>query len=321
MAARRPGADVRAVLCRARTVRGRLCRRGAQGQGHVLFQQHQGGRLPDDAVRHPPAGGLCGGRPGGRGLFAGQVRHPDRAAAAVAAGQGQRLDRGPDHRLHHPRCAARRPADRRPGVGHAAVHRPADDRHRHRHPARGRHRQPGRTVCAGGAVQPAHPAHDGAAAALCAQRRRAGAGFLGLQQPALAGQAGPDLARDHDPVLGRQRQSALHRAGLGRRGPGLWHPAGLVAGGRGGHRHGGGCGRRVALLPAGPRHFGDPAGHRDGCDGDLHELHPQRLGGGALPGLFGRDRRLSGGADECAAAAPRPQPDGRRPQHRGAELQ
>jgi MFS family permease len=44
------------------------------------------------------------------GLFAGQVRHPDRAAAAVAAGQGQRLDRGPDHRLHHPRRAAGRPA-------------------------------------------------------------------------------------------------------------------------------------------------------------------------------------------------------------------
>jgi hypothetical protein len=40
-------------------------------------------RLPDDAVRPPPAAGLCRGRPGRGRLFAGQVRHPDRAAAAL----------------------------------------------------------------------------------------------------------------------------------------------------------------------------------------------------------------------------------------------
>jgi hypothetical protein len=73
-------------------------------------------------------------RPGRGGLFAGQVRHPDRAAAGLAAGQGQWLDRGADHRLHHPGRAAGRPAG-----GHrcraccwASTCRL---RHRHRHPA------------------------------------------------------------------------------------------------------------------------------------------------------------------------------------------
>ena len=60
----------------------------------------------------PPAAVLRHRRPRRGGLLAGQVRHPHRAAAAVAAGQGQRLDRGPDHRLDHPRRAARRPAGR-----------------------------------------------------------------------------------------------------------------------------------------------------------------------------------------------------------------
>jgi LPLT family lysophospholipid transporter-like MFS transporter len=47
----------------------------------------------------------------------------------------------------------------------------------------------------------------------------------------------------------------------------------------------------------------------------------QRLVGRPLPDPAGRIRRLPGGADERAAAAPRPQPDGRRPFDRGAELQ
>ena len=45
-----------------------------------------------------PLLGLFGRRPGRGGLLAGQVRHPHRTAAAVTAGQGQWLDRGPDHR-------------------------------------------------------------------------------------------------------------------------------------------------------------------------------------------------------------------------------
>ena len=47
----------------------------------------------------------------------------------------------------------------------------------------------------------------------------------------------------------------------------------------------------------------------------------QRLGGRAFPHRAGRAVRFCGGADERAAATPRPQPDGRRPVHRGAELQ
>jgi MFS family permease len=67
----------------------------------------------------------------------------------------------------------------------------------------------------------------------------------------------------------------------------------------------------------------DEAGPRDaassrwasrvGCSDDRPDVHRQRLGS-AAPFLVraGRDRRLPGGADERAAAAPRPQPDGRR---------
>ena len=116
--------------------RRRLRRRRAQGQGDVRLERDQGRRLPDDAVRHAPAAGLRDRRPRRGGLLAGQVRHPDRAAAALAAGQGQRLDRGPDHRLDHPRRAARRPAGRPRRVAPAARLRPAAVRHRHRHGAR-----------------------------------------------------------------------------------------------------------------------------------------------------------------------------------------
>ena len=51
------------------------------------------------------------------------------------------------------------------------------------------------------------------------------------------------------------------------------------------------------------------------------QRHHQRLARGAVPGPARRDRRLPGRADERAAAAPRRQPDGRRPLDRGAELQ
>ena len=55
-----------------------------------------------------------------------------------------------------------------------------------------------------------------------------------------------------------------------------------------------------------------PLGIAHGRAGDRDELHRQRLGGRALPDPAGRAGRLPGGADERAAAAPRPQPDGRR---------
>jgi LPLT family lysophospholipid transporter-like MFS transporter len=49
------------------------------------------------------------------------------------------------------------------------------------------------------------------------QPGRAGARLLALQRPPVARQARPDLAGHDDAVLGRGRQPALHRAGLGRR--------------------------------------------------------------------------------------------------------
>ena len=55
-----------------------------------------------------------------RRVFAGQVRHPDRAPAAAAARRRQRLDRGHDRRLDHPRRAARRRADQPEVVDGAA---------------------------------------------------------------------------------------------------------------------------------------------------------------------------------------------------------
>jgi hypothetical protein len=93
----------------------------------------------------------------------------------------------------------------------------------------------------------------------------------------------------------------------------------LVGGGGGGHgrRRGGGLGTHEA----GPGHQRDAAGHRHGLAGDPSELHRQRLGGGAFPRSARRSRRISGGAHECAAAASRPQPDGRGPLDRGSELQ
>ena len=82
--------------------------------------------------------------------------------------------------------------------------------------------------------------------------------------------------------------------------------------GRGGDRHRGRRDRRLGAHAAGHGHAGDPDGHRHGRAGHRDELHRQRLGGRALPDPDGRAGRLPGGADERAAAAPRPQPDGRR---------
>ena len=62
-------------------------------------------------------------------------------------------------------------------------------------------------------------------------------------------------------------------------------------------------------------------GYRHGAAGDRPERDRQRLVRCAVPDVARRAGRLSRGADERAAAAPRPQPDGRGPLDRGAELQ
>ena len=53
----------------------------------------------------------------------------------------------------------------------------------------------------------------------------------------------------------------------------------------------------------------------------LDECDHQRVGSRAVPDFAWRPRRLSGRADERAAATPRAQPDGRRSLDRGAKLQ
>ncbi len=130
VATRGTGADVRAVLRHPGAAGRRLRRCGAQGQGDVLRQPHQGGGLPDDAVRRASAAVVRDRRAGCRRLLAGEVRHPDRAAAEFAAGQGKRLDRGADDRLDHPRRAARRATRRAHGFQPAPGDRLSADRHR-----------------------------------------------------------------------------------------------------------------------------------------------------------------------------------------------
>jgi hypothetical protein len=141
---------------------------------------------------------------------------------------------------------------------------------------------------AGRLVQHPHPADRRGNAAHAQEPAGAAARLLDLQQPPVARQAGPDLAGHHHAVLGRQRQPALHRAGLGRRGPGLQRHPGLHPGGRGGHRHRRGRGGRVDAHAPGHGHQRDPHGHRHGAAGDPAELHRQRVGGRALPDPAGR---------------------------------
>jgi MFS family permease len=69
-------------------------------KGQVMFfsNLHQSTWLPDDAVRQPSLDCLRHRGLGRGGLLASQVRHPDRIAAQLLVGQGQRLDRGLDDR-------------------------------------------------------------------------------------------------------------------------------------------------------------------------------------------------------------------------------
>ena len=76
-------------------------------------------------LRRQSAARLRAGRPGRRRVLAGEVRHPHRVPAAPQAGGRQRLDRGPDGGLDHPRHGARRRADPRARLRRAAALRPA----------------------------------------------------------------------------------------------------------------------------------------------------------------------------------------------------
>ena len=60
---------------------------------------------------------------------------------------------------------------------------------------------------------------------------------LALRRAAVARQAGPDLARHDDAVLGRRRDAPVHRARVGREGAGLRPVAGVVPAGRRRRRH------------------------------------------------------------------------------------
>jgi MFS family permease len=103
------------------------------------------------------------------------------------------------------------------------------DRYRHRHATRGRHQRADLRLPAGGLVQHPHSRIPASKCGRCPRIASLIAGFLDLQHPAVARQAGPDLAgRDHAD-LGCRRQPALHRAGLGRGGAGVFGHTGLGA--------------------------------------------------------------------------------------------
>ncbi len=70
-------------------------------EGDVHHQSGESGRAGAHADLGAPAAGLRRGGPRRGGLFAGQIRHPHRVAAAAATGRGQWLDRGHHGQLHH----------------------------------------------------------------------------------------------------------------------------------------------------------------------------------------------------------------------------
>ena len=134
-------------------------------------------------------------------------------------------------------------------------------------------------------------------------------------------QAGAGVAGVHHAVLGRVGQHALHRAGLGGRGAGLRHHAGGQPGGRGGAGHGSRSGSCFRARAAGQGAGRDSPGHRHGAAGGGDGVRAPLVGGRAVSDRAGRAGRLHRGAHERAAPASRPQPDGRGPLHRRAELQ
>ena len=266
---------------------------------------------------------LCRGRFRRGRLFARQVRHPDRTAAAGKTGRRQRLDRRPDRDVDHPRHRAGRRAGQRHGsrlmlgFDFPLIDTGIDTT------AEAAHGVVAFIYVLATAVQPAHPRHRRALRAPGAQSDQAGRRLRQLLDHALERQAGPDFAGRHHPVLGRRRDLAVHRAEVGREARSdMPLDKATILIGRGRHRRGARRGAGGAHRPAAQIADRDPAGHRHGpgrdrawCSCTIVIIAYPLLVADRLPvGLFR-------GADERAAAAPRPRADERRPLDRGAELQ
>ncbi len=208
-------AVLRAVLRVAGRFRRCLRRFAAQGPRHVHHQPDQGGRLRADVLPCASADCLRGGRLRRRRLFARQVRHPDRTAAAGKTGGGERLDRRLDRRLDHPRHRDGRRLDQSACGRDPAEIRFPHHRHRSRDPDRSGAVRDRRRLSDRRHLQPAHSRHR---RPLCASGAQPGATdrrFRRLLHQAVARQAGPDLAGGHHAVLGRRRHPAVHRAEMG----------------------------------------------------------------------------------------------------------
>ena len=274
-------------------------------------------------IPHHPAR-LRGRRPRRGGLLAGEVRHPHRAPAAAAARRRERLDRRAHRRLDHPRhaaSAARSSATPCPARCSASTCRAST-------PASTRAGEAAIAIILfvyviaavfnlyipdTGVDHHAPKQEPG----LPDPRLRA------LLPPALARQARTDLARDDDALLGRRRDAAVHRAQVGasRRSTTRSRKATALQGISA-------VGIAVGAVVAGA--FRPAAGARS-------DVLPVGIAMGllvivmnfvrdlwvAIPLMVAdrRARRVLRRADERAAAAPRPHPDGRRALDRGAELQ
>ena len=241
--------DLRPGLRGAGRLRRRLRGLLPQGPGDVQHQCPEGRRLSADVLVRQPGHrpgipdvsgvrGLWRGRHRRRRLLAGQVRHRHRNAAAVHAGQGQQLDRGPDGVVHHPGHRAGRPADLVARVQRLAA--PFLHRQAGAFASRGGHPGDRLRLPAGGPVQPDDSADARALPAAAEEPDQAHGHLLGLCLRAVARQAGPDLAGRHDPVLGRRRHAAADRHRMGPQPPGLPAGQGLHPDGRGGAGHRGG---------------------------------------------------------------------------------
>src|SRR6185503_15656743 len=133
----------------------------------------------------------------------------------------QRLDRGPDGGLDHPRHDARRTADPRARVGRAARVRRAVHRHRDRHAGGGRDRDHRGGLRHRRPLQPRSAQDRRGAEEAAGRSARDAEGLRALRRAPVARPPRPDLARGHHALLGRGRDAAVHRHRVGASGAGL----------------------------------------------------------------------------------------------------